>query len=64
MENDETKSNVTAGTSTSSSDQPIDKNKLFANLFRIQYPMAQDDLLQQQEPTEDDRKTYDQRMNQ
>ena len=62
MEDDENKSNVTAGTSTPSSDQPIDKKMLFANLFKIQYPMAQDEPLQKQEPTEDDRKTYDERM--
>lgn len=62
MENDETKSNVTAGTSTSSSDQPIDKKKLFANLFKIQYPMAQDEPSQKQETTEDANKTYNQLM--
>jgi hypothetical protein len=62
MENNETESNVTAGTSIPSSDQPIDKKKLFANLFKIQYPMAQDEPLQKQETTEDDRKTYDERM--
>ena len=62
MENDKNKSNMTAGTSTPSSNQPIDKKKLFANLFKIQYPMAQDEVLQQQEPTENDKNTYDERM--
>ena len=62
MENDETKSNVTAGTSPPSSDQPIDKKKLFSNLFKTQYPMAQDEPLQKQETTEDAKKTYDERM--
>jgi len=62
MENDETKSNVTAGTSTPSSDQPIDKKRLFENLFKIQYPMAQDEPSQKQETTEDAKKTYDERM--
>ena len=62
MENDETKSNVTTDISTPSSDQPIDKKKLFANLFKVQYPMAQDEVLEQQKPTEDDKKTYDESM--
>lgn len=62
MENDEIKSNVRAGTSASSSDQPIDKDKLFANLFKIQYPMAQDEPLQKQETTKDANKTYNQLM--
>jgi hypothetical protein len=63
MENDETKSNVTAGTSTPLSDQPIDKKKLFANLLKAQYPMAQDEPLQKQETTTDANKTYEQCMN-
>jgi hypothetical protein len=62
MENDKNKSNMTAGTSTPSSNQPIDKKKLFANLFKIQYPMAQDEVLEHQKPTEDDNKTYDESM--
>jgi hypothetical protein len=62
MGNDENKSNVKAVTSTPSSDQPIDKKMLFANLFKIQYPMAQDEPLQKQETTEDAKKTYDERM--
>ena len=63
MENDENKSNVTVGISAPLSDQPIDKKKLFTNLFKVQYPMAQDEPLQQPKTTKDDNKSYNERMN-
>ncbi len=49
MQNDNDKNNQPTNTSVPPSDKAVDKKELFSRLFKVQYPMAQDEPSEPQE---------------